>query len=73
MNAIRWSNLSFIKQLLGRWYKKWDAFLRVDPAPIFFLPLLLLVVADFHSDNFINNNGATNEFILFVPWDGNDK
>ena len=46
---------------------------RVAPAPLFFLLLLLLVVADFESNGVVGNNRETKTFTIFLPRDDYTK
>ena len=57
----------------GETVLKWHAFFRVALVPLFFLLLQLLVVADFDSDEFVDNNRETKAFLLFISWDERDK
>ena len=51
----------------GEMVLKRHAFLIEAPAPIFFLLLLLFGVADFESDDVIDNNREKNKFVIFLP------
>ena len=65
---------SFIYKIMnGVRVRKCHAFLRVVPELILFPLLLPLMVADFYSNNFINNNWGSNKFVLILPLDKNYK
>ena len=53
---------------------KWYAFFRVAPYQLFFHLLLIVMVADFDSDDVVNNGREKKTFIVFLPrYDGSKE
>ena len=53
----------------GEKVPKWYTFFRGAPEPLFFLILLLLMVADSESESVVNDGMEKKTFILFLPRD----